>query len=83
MYMFYEGNFEASKSSIPFKTVTVRVNDKPWYNAYLHKLRRKCKRKFSLLKIYRNEHTCKEYKDIQKVYQHELICVKTEYENTK
>ena len=69
-----------AKQTIPNKQVTVRNNDKPWYNNYLRNLRRKRNRLFNKLKDQTTAINRHIYNESHRYYQHELKRIKNEYE---
>ena len=72
-----------AKASILNKDVTVRPNDKPWFNSYLRKLYRKRNQSFKVYKEKKTDLTLENYKEKQEFYHQEIIRIKTEYENVK
>ena len=74
---------DIAQLTIPSKQVTIRANDKPWFNSRLRQLKCKCIRKFKTFKNDRNSQSWKEYKELQKKYQNDLIECKLEYETNR
>ena len=72
-----------AKENITNKYVTVRPNDKPWYNSHLRKLNRKLQRAFNIAKRTNLVHNWANFKELRSVYQNELNQHKTYFENNK
>ncbi len=68
-----------ASTCIPNKLVTVRTNDKPWYNSYLRRLRRERNRLFKNMKANTNDINRQLYRNSHKFYQSEISRVKNEY----
>ena len=71
-----------AKSTIPNKEVTIRLHDKPWFNNYLRRLRRKRNRLFEKLKEKNDGISRHIYKEFQRFYRLEIKRIKKEYEQT-
>ena len=72
-----------AKSTIPNKEAIIRTHDKPWFNNYLRRLRRKRNRLFEKLKQENNDINRHIYKEFQRSYRLEIKRIKKEYEETK
>ena len=66
--------------TIPSKHVTIRANDKPWFNSKLRNLKKKCIQKFNTFKRDRKSEAWEDYKEMQKNYQKELMTSKRNFE---
>ena len=78
--LFISEILDIMQLTIPSKHVTIRANDKPWYNSMLRNLKRKCIKKFDTFKRNKNSDTWKDYKEMQKEYQRELMLSKRNFE---
>ena len=68
---------------IPHKSVRIRPNDKPWFNGYLRRLRRKRNRLYKLYKTDKQALSRDRYKEVQHFYHTELVRIKLEFESSK
>ena len=74
---------ETAKTTVVNKEVTVRPDDKGWYNGYLRRLNRKKKKCFENLKHNPTELNMNKFKNLRSLYQSELNRIKEEFENNK
>ena len=72
-----------AKENITNKSVTVRPNDKPWYNGHLRKLNRQLQRAFNLAKKTKLIHHLMFFKQLRSTYQNELSQQKGNFEQNK
>ncbi len=72
---------EALKAFIPNKLVTVRTNDKPWYNGSLRRLKRKVNRIHKRAKISNVNQAWANYRKIRNEYIHKCRESESKYEN--
>ena len=56
LYIWYDIYLSAVNRFVPETTVTIRPNNKPWYTAHLHRLRRQQDRLFCRCKVFPSEH---------------------------
>jgi hypothetical protein len=73
---------DVTNRCIPHKKVTVRPEEKTWYNGYLRKLCRKQQRDHRMAKQDSNEFTWEAYKTSRNFYFQEVQRVKTEHDQS-
>ena len=71
-----------AKRTIPNKSILVRPNDSPWYNANLRLLKRKMLRLFHKFKSNKTANSWEKYKDARNHYQYSLDLAEETYKNT-
>lgn len=81
-------SFTAELLNIALKTIpntlaTIRYNDKPWYNSYLRKLKRKSSRLYRKFKVHKTNRNYIIYKNFLSFYQKELKRCRQEYDKSK
>ena len=69
-----------AKKHIPNKLVTIRPRDKPWFNGFLRRLRRKKEALFKTFKSTKLSETWEQFKRVRSEYAYELKRIKHEYE---
>jgi hypothetical protein len=74
---------EISKNIVPNKIVTVRPNDKPWFNNYLRRLLRQKTRMHNKAKKMDNPHYWNKFRQIRNSYFKKIKQAKKEYEDQK
>ena len=78
-----ESVITAAKLTVKNKKVTVRPQDKSWYNGYLRRLNRKKLKFFHMAKQNPTPYSWTKFKEARSLYQSELFRVKQEHENAK
>ena len=61
----------------------IRPNDKPWFNGYLRRLRRKRDRLYKYSKADKSDYCKNKYTSCQTFYHNEIIRIKNEFETNK
>ena len=74
---------EIAKNCIPNRRVKIRPNDKPYYNSYLRKLKRKQDRIHNKAKKYNSESHWRNFREARNKYNHELEDAKRKYESNQ
>ena len=72
-----------AKATIPNKLVTVRPDDKPWYNNHLRHLSLKKNRHYKQFKKDPSDVSWNRYKEARNIYIRELTLAKEQHENEK
>ena len=80
---FTEKLLEVAKATIPNKVVMIRSTDKPWYNSYLRRIKRKVLRFFKYYKLQHDHTSFSQFRKIAKFYQKEINKCKKEYNDSK
>ncbi len=81
--MWTEKLLNVAKFTIPNRLVTVRPNDKPWYDNTLHRMGRKVKRLFHIAKERNVANSWDLYKKYRNEYCREILKAKKEHEESK
>ena len=81
--LWTENILHIAKLFIPTKTVTIRQNDKPWYNNNLRRMRRHLRHAYNVFKRDRTEENLCHFKSLRISYQAEIKQCKKEYENKR
>ena len=74
---------DAAKATIPNRTVTIRPNDKPWFNNHLRQRQRKMLRYFQIAKKTQDPVKWESFRKLRKSYNEEILLAKNEYEHEK
>ena len=72
-----------AKKHIPYKLVTIRPKDKPWFNSYLRKLKRKKDRIFNAYKRNKTPILRNKFIETRNFYNTEIHRIKSEYDHTQ
>ena len=83
VHSFSEDLMRIATKTIPNTLATVRAADKPWYNSFLRRLKRKVTRLYNRFKRTRDVQNFEIYKDFVKQYQKEVKKAKTEHAREK
>ena len=71
-----------AKKHIPNKLVTIRPNDKPWFNGYLRRLNRYKLRAFRKFKQDKSSGNWIKFQEIRRLYDRELKRIKNEHKQS-